>query len=350
MSTQSTAQDELFESPPMFAGGPRRISRAGIAVPRFDVVLALAALLSVSLPYAVAAPVAVRGGAFPELETSARAMALGGNLSALADGSDALSGNPAGLLALADREVSVGYADLFGLGLVRHTSAQLAWPRLRRETLWESGEIRTRRRPPPAGSALALGASHLGTDVEVATNDANYGETQFALAGAWLVRPGLRAGLGLRFLWAQSSLPQFAAQGQTLDFGLLQRTGAIEWGLSVRNLASGVNWERGDDDGLEQRWHAGAAWRAGPGSFGVSGSWRGPEFTFDLTSAQAEVRPMRALALRAALRRREESVGTATEWSAGAGVAARGFRFDYARRSAAHGLGDTDRFSVGLPL
>ena len=100
---------------------------------RFLLLMVLGGLALAFGPSLAAGPVT---GGFPRLDGSARGTALGGNLVALAEGADAISWNAAGLLSVSRREISLTYADLFGLGLVTQSGVQFAWPRRRREIEW----------------------------------------------------------------------------------------------------------------------------------------------------------------------------------------------------------------------
>jgi len=295
-------------------------------------------------------------GAFPRLDGSARGTALGGNLAALAEGADAISWNAAGLLQISRREVSLTYADLFGLGLVTQSGAQFAWPRLRREVEWKDGRIERRTLPPPADRALGITIHGLRGELG---ND-HYLEMQGGVAVAWSLPAGARSGICYRFLSSQSGFRSTGGTGHTLDLGVQRDAGPIRLGLAAANLVSTTNW-KGDPGGttagnlgepLAERWSAGLAWLPSrwPLRATVQGDWAGGGFTALQRGGGVEWEAHRLLTLRGGCRQRQDILGWRTDWGAGAGVRAGGYRVDYAWQSNDHGLGETHRWTLGISL
>ncbi|MFN8546717.1 MAG: hypothetical protein U0527_01780 [Candidatus Eisenbacteria bacterium] len=281
-------------------------------------------------------------GGFPEIDASARSVALGGNLAALAAGAEALGSNPAGLLDTDAREVTFGYADLFGLGLISHSSAQAAWPLLGKSVQWDGGEIRTVRRPPPANRALGVAVSNLSTDIE----PDRYDETQLTVAFASRGFLGFRWGADYRLLWAQSNLEDVGANGHAMDFGVKRQWRSLTVGFAARNLASSVNWQRGLDEPLAKRFQLAAAFRPlRPLTLQATTEWVGDAGSRRASSLGVECAPVAALTLRGAIRQREDAVDSSTEWSAGAGFQAWKLRIAYGISHHAQELGDTQRWS-----
>jgi hypothetical protein len=321
---------------------------------RLLILLALACLLPAASRRARASESVT--GAFPLLEASARGAALAGNLSALAEGSESVLYNPAGLLAESQREVSFSYADLFNLGLVSHSAVLFDWPVLGHEISWENGRIRKVPVPPPARYALGLGVSNLRGDL----GTDSYSEMQFALALAWRLPWKMRAGATYRYLSAQSDLPFSGGHGFALDLGWSQVSGPVTLGLTAANLVSGTNWapevttsstKTGEeDDPLLRRWSLGVAWRPAfaPVNLTAQSQWVGSAFRWQSIGGGAEW--YGPLILRAGLRHREDALGGRTDFSAGAGFKLKMVRLDYAWQNSGWDLGPTHRWSGSVAL
>jgi hypothetical protein len=289
-------------------------------------------------------------GAFPRLDTAARATALGGNLVSLADGCEAIDANPAGILGLDRREAAFTYSDLFGLGLVTQGSAQLVWPRVRREVSWEDGRIRRVPLPPPAERALGLEVSTLRGDLGSDT----YLELQASLAYAWCLTEHTRTGLAYHLLFAQTDIKATGGNGHALDLGLQRGLGPLILGLQAANFVSTTRWTGSSTlaGPLSRRWSLGLAWRMPARGLAatVQADWEGDSFRARQRGAGLEWRPWRALALRAGVRGRQDSLGWRREWSAGLGLRAGGFRLDYGWQPNGHDLGETHRWTAGIML
>ncbi len=294
-------------------------------------------------------------GAFPRLDPGARATALGGNLVALADGCEAIRANPAGLLGLARREAAFTYSDLFGLGLVTQGSAQLGWPRMRKEVRWEEGRIRRIPLPPPADRAVGLDVSTLRGDLGAE----RYLELQVGLAYAWRMSDRTRAGLAYRLLVAQSGFQDSGGSGHAFDLGLQRPLGPLVLGLHAANLFSTTRWDAdgdgtasaGLDEPLARRWSLGLGWTSTARRISATAQadWEGDSFQARQAGTALEWWPVRAVALRAGHRARHDSFEWRSEWSGGLGVSISGFRLDYGWQPSAYDLGDTHRWSAGVP-
>jgi hypothetical protein len=297
------------------------------------------------------------GGGFPSLDTSARGTAMAGNLVALAGGSEALYWNPAGLLNLERKEISLTYSDLFGLGLVTHTVAQFAWPHLGSEVRWEGGRIRNVPLPPPARRAFGLGISALRGDL----GTKHYLEAQFAAGYAFRLPDGTQAGLVYRYLRAQTGADTTGdGSGHAVDLGLQHRIGSFCFGFDAANLASWMSWQEGrsksgealpeESDPLPSRWGAGIGWtpKGQPIAATLQINWAGSAFALVQTGAGVEWRALGPLTLRGAYRRRQDDLGGRNEWSAGAGFRVGSFLFDYGWLTNARDLGPTHRWSAAF--
>jgi hypothetical protein len=295
-------------------------------------------------------------GGFPRLDPGARATALGGNLAAMADGCESIRANPAGLLGLVRREAAFTYSDLFGLGLVTQGSAQFGWPRTRRDVQWVNGRIQRVSVPPPAERALGLDVSTLRGDLTGET----YLELQACVAYAWRLTDRTRAGLAYRLLFAQSGFKGSGGDGQALDLGVQRPLGPLTLGLQAANFVSTTRWKgspdgtryTGLDEPLARRWSLGLAWQAPLRGIAatVQADWEGDGFRARQCGAGLEWKPVRALALRAGYRDRQDALGWRAEWSGGFGVTAGGFRLDYGWQPGGHDLGETHRWTAGVAL
>ncbi len=330
-----------------------RTPRSGILTGTPAVVL-LAVLLGI---LCATPPVSAEwSAAFPALDDGARGMALGGNLTAIAEGSEALSWNPAGMLSLEQREVSFTWSDLFGLDLVQHTVVHFAWPFRRHTIRWEDGEIRREALPPPASRALGMFVSSLRCELD----EGSYREMQFGLGLAWAVRAGIHAGATARFQTTQTGHTGPEGSGMAVDVGVQRGWRGFRAGITARNLASTMDWKEPSDapagldadDPLPPRWSSGLAWspRGDLATLAVSGDWMRGSFSRVQYATGLELRPLDPLTLRAGWRSRLDAVGERREFSAGIGVIVSGLAIDYAWRESGHDLGDTHRWSASLGL
>lgn len=290
-------------------------------------------------------------GAFPRIDPAARATALGGNLVALADGCESMRANPAGLLGLGRREAAFTYSDLFGLGLVTQGSAQLGWPRVRREVRWEDGRIRRVPLPPPSERALGLEVSTLRGDLGSET----YIELQAGLAYAWCLTERTRVGLVYHLLFAQTSIKDTGGDGHAIGLGMQRSLGPLTLGAQAANFVSTTRWNGGAgelSEPLSRRWSLGLAWQTPARRLAatVQGDWEGDGFRARQRGAGLEWRPLRALALRGGVRARQDVLGWRREWSGGLGICVSGFRLDYGWQPGGHDLGETHRWTAGVVL
>jgi hypothetical protein len=317
----------------------------------------LALLAALLLAPGAARGALLYGGGFPSLDSSARGTAMAGNLVALASGSDALYWNPAGLLNLERKEISLTYSDLFGLGLVTHTVAQFAWPHFGSEVRWDGARILNVPLPPPARRAFGLGLSALRGDLGAD----HYLEAQFAAGYAFRLPGGTQAGVVYRYLRAQTGADTTGdGSGHAIDLGFQHPLGAFRLGFNAANLASWMSWQEGraksgetipeESDPLPVRWGAGLGWipKSRPLAATVQMQWAGSAFAHVQTGAGVEWRAVGPLTLRGAFRRRYDDLGGRNEWSAGAGVRVGSFVLDYGWLTNGRDLGPTHRWSAAF--
>ncbi len=298
-------------------------------------------------------------GGFPLLDDSPRGTALGGTLTALAEGPEAICWNPAGLLAMARPTFSFAYADLFNLGLVSHTTVQFGYPFQRSEIGWANGRIHREVLPPPAGQALGLAISSLHGDLDVDS----YRETEVTLAYAWLAPGRLWAGIAGQLLLAQTPIASAGGHGQALNLGVQRPVGPFRLGIAAVNLTSWMKWDISPvetqqeqtpetSEPLPERWSVALAWSPSryPVDATIQRDWVGGDFAGVQTGAGAEWSPLPLIVLRGGIRRRDDVLGGHNEWSAGAGFKLGQFRVDYGVENNAEDLGLTHRWGASVQL
>jgi hypothetical protein len=268
-------------------------------------------------------------------------------MAALAEDADANLWNPAGLLGLSRRQVMAAHADLFGLDLVQHTTAQFGWPILEKQLTMEGGRIAETRLPPPAVRTFGLYFSSLGAESLTST----YRESMLGISYAWRLPQQTQGGVSFRLLRASSGLDGVEASGYAVDVGIQRAFGAFRLGAVVHDLASSVDWDEGTDDPLLQRWNAGLAWQPHRSwRATVEASVRSGASSGSFVGGAAEWDPVSLLSLRGAIRSRRDAGEGTIEYSAGAGLVVSDLRFDYAFAPAGYELGTTHRWSASLGL
>lgn len=193
---------------------------------RGALILASACLFLAPMP-AAAEPTSA---AFLKIPVGARAVAMGGAYTALAEGADALYWNPAGVASLSGKQLGTTHAELFAgmrydfLGYVQPTSVGSIGTSM---ALLSQGGIEGRgeNREPTGG----FGAS----------------DAAFSLAyGRNLSRIPARVGLSVKYL--ESRIGADAARSYALDLGTLYRLPAqapLSLGLAARNIGPGMRFQ-----------------------------------------------------------------------------------------------------------
>ncbi len=292
---------------------------------------------------AIAAGGGARIGAFANLEPGGRGTALAGALGPIADDPSALHWNPAGLLDVAATGIEVTYADLFGLGLARHTCVFAAFPRMRRQARWEDGSVDTAPGRPKTSWGLGLQTTSVDLDPET------YGEYDLALAlakrGTW----DLAFAFVGHYLMVRSDLDATEASGYAFDLALARDvTRQVQASLVLRSLLSSLRWKDSDAEKLVRRVHLGVGWQPHP-------SLRVPaEILFELDgprveqlAAGAEWLPLgEVLALRGGLRWRDDGYESVLLPAAGAGLKWKHIAFDYGLALGRYELDATHRLGL----
>lgn len=256
-----------------------------------------------------------------QVALGARAVALGGAYSAVADDALSLYWNAAGLSRLGNQELLGSHADLYGTGL-RQSVLGFAVPLT-------------------PGQAVALDWFSTGLEDE----ELDFGENRIDVAWARRWHRRLAVGLLGKYLTRSIGLDgvsQGSGKGFGMDVGLL---GTITDDLHVALVGQDI-WntslddpERGDRVVYHSSWRWGAAWSPRRSLLLAAD-------VDDRVHAGVEFAPTPALALRAGFQDDPGGREAAT-WSAGAGVRVGIVKFDYALEFHPD-LGRTNHFDLGL--
>jgi len=288
---------------------------------------ALAALAAVLLG-GVAAPVAAgttTGFAFLNLPAGARAAALGGAYTALADDPTAAFWNPAGIAAAAP----LGPGGEVAVTGVHHESIQNFRQDLVAATWRRAGD----------GLSLAVNSHYTGqldgTDA-LGNPLGAFGVSDFAIAGGYAatVAPGAR--LGGTLGWISESIAGTSASTLTFSLGGLYAPASLAGltlGAAVRQLGGSLRFatvDGAEGDAVPQPLTVagGASYAALAGTVPWLVSGELSQLKGEDVEARAglEVRPATALALRAGWMFGQD----AADFTAGAGITMRNVTFDYA--------------------
>lgn len=294
-------------------------------------------------------------GAFAEFDASARETAWGAAGVVLSEHAESGRINPAGLLALPGREVSVSYADLFALGLVTQTQLHAGWAIARTSLEHEGPEIRRRRLPPPARFAFGLSLTQLRGEaggIGPSRSSGIYRESAMGLTLAWPTFGGAAAGAHFRLLTVDSDFETVGASGTSIGLGILRDVGRFRIGVTGDNLLGSLDWDAGEDEPLPRRYRAGLGWTGSGGRLriGVGFSVLGEEGKGRTVGASADWRPYQAFALRGGCAQVEDVAGSEIEPSAGLGFSWQGVTIDWGFRANGRDLGTTHRWSASVAL
>ena len=273
--------------------------------------------------------------AFLDIGAGARALGMGGAYTALADDSDAVYWNPAGLARLEKRNASLSHAEL-GSGN-RHNFLSYAHPTSRATiagafTYLSYGTIEGRN---------ALG-QRTGT---VTASDA-------AAAVAAGVKTDL-ADLGVSVKLIRSHIAGSEAQGAALDAGVRRAIpvggGKVALGAALRNIGPGLKYADQRND-LPLRAAFGAAYTLEKGHSVAVEYQNGPRGAGSEGGAGGEFKAMDGVFLRLGYTSKSSAAGgagfdAARGLTLGLGLKNKDFGLDYAAQAAGE-LGNTHRFTL----
>lgn len=312
----------------------------------------LACLLGV---FATTSDAASNRGAFAALDPSARATAWGVSSVVLTERSESGRLNPAGLLRLAEREVSVSYADLFGLGLVSQTQVHAGFVFARYDYVHEGASIEKKRLPPPGRLAFGLSIAQLRGDVGFEGDNlpqTTYSENEVGLSLAWRSYRGTYVGAQLRLLSADSDLEATKASGNTVGLGVQRDFGAFRLGATADNVFGSLDWDEGVDEPLPRRYSVGLAWFGFDSRLRLAGAWSalGEDGKGSTVGGAFDWRPYDVCSLRGGLDQVTDVGGTEWEPSAGLGFTWQGLTIDWGFRPNGNDLGTTHRWSASVEI
>lgn len=281
-------------------------------------------------------------GAFADTEPGARGAALAGALGPLVDDPTAVHWNPSRLAEVETRGIAVGYADLFGLNLVRQASFFVAWPRHERALAWERGTLSTSTPQSHTAWGLGLQSKQIDLDPE------GYAEYDVALAHARRGRLGLNWGFVLHLLLVRSDLDDVSANGFAGDLAISREIGSrVDGTLVLRSLVSDLSWKGGEREPLGRTAEAGIGARLGPLRVPATVTLDLDAGTLRQAAAGAEWCPIGpTLTLRGGLRWRDDGDGAEVRGAGGVGLRWKEIAFDYGLSMGPSELGETHRFDL----
>ncbi|MCK4305052.1 MAG: hypothetical protein KAY24_12510 [Candidatus Eisenbacteria sp.] len=282
-------------------------------------------------------------GAFANLEPGGRGTGLAGALGPIVDSPTALHWNPVRLLHVTRPEIEVTYADLFGLGLVRHTGVFLACPRYSQDISWKDGKITVAPGAPTSAWGLGIQSTMVDLDPE------SYTEHDLALGFAARGRWGLSIGVVGHLLLVRSDVDQTEADGYAFDLALSSSMAAdLEASLVLRSIFSGLNWEDSDRETLAQRAHMGLGYAPfATVRLPLEAIWDLERGRCTQVAGAVEWFPAsQALTLRGGLRWRDDGSESQLFPATGLGLAWKQIAFNYGFTVGREELGDTHRLDL----
>jgi hypothetical protein len=296
--------------------------------------LVLAGVISAILPGgAMADGVGSTGAQFLEIGIGARALAMGGAFSAVADNNDANSAlwNPGSLAQVRERSVTTSYSSLFldeNQGYLGYAQQML-------------------------GGTVALGVDYLGvSNIETRTSDTETPDSTISNGNMAVVasyaRPDVMKGLslGVNVKYIRETLDSyFTYNAAAADVGALYQTpiDKLTAGFSVQNLGTKIG-----PDPLPMLVKTGAAYKvSSPFTLAMDGDWY-PVDQRAFLDVGAEVWLHPSLALRGGYKfgQAQDELGGAAGLSGGAGLKFGRFTLDYAFVPFGD-MGNTQRMTMG---
>jgi len=262
-----------------------------------------------------------------------------------ARGPASLFWNPANLFLVDRLDVTLGYSNLYGLGLARHTYMGLAFKHVRSTHELAGSELVSREEQQERFSAGLL-ITDLGLDL----GSHSYGEVEATAGLACMPTDQVLFGASLGFLSAKADLDGYSASGVRADFGMtVLKFDPVRFALAWRNFYSSIHWKGAAEEKLPFLPSAGFSYAplrslrvACSATFSTDGGVTREE------SMGLEWYPqLESLALRAGLKHKE--LGDRSRWTAsfGAGFSIGRLSLDYAYVMDADALGDTQWFAGG---
>lgn len=299
-------------------------------------IFCLVTVVSLAAPGAYAGGAGTTGAAFLKVGVGARALAMGGAFSALADGANTVNWNPGALAGLKEKSLTASYNSLF----VDQSQGFLGYAM-----------------PLNDGkSAVAAGVNSLTiSDIEERAGDTETADSMFdntnRVYSLSYAREGVfdKVSLGVSLKYVTEKLDSFSESAPALDIGAVYKPDIenLFTGFSVRNLGTKMG-----PDPLPLTLKGGAAYKMAGGKFtgALDCDWlvNDERFYVDLGG---EYWMTQNLAARAGyqLGRGSDDLGGLAGASFGLGFRFGQFALDYAFVPFGD-LGDTHRMTLGLKL
>lgn len=272
---------------------------------------------------------------FLDIGVGARALGMGGAYTAIADDSEAIYWNPAGLARMEKRQASVSHAEL-GNGN-RHNFLAYAHPTSRATF---------------GGAFTYLSYGSIAGRDSLGRPTGSYNASDAAAAFAAGVKTEV-VDLGASVKYVRSHIASSEAQGAALDAGVKRELpvgkGKVLLGAAVRNLGPGLKYVDQRND-LPLRADFGAAYRFEKGHLLAVELQNGPRGAGAEGGAGGEYQAMEGVFLRLGYMSKSAAVGgsgfvAARGLTLGLGLKRGGYGIDYAAQAAGE-LGNTHRFTL----
>lgn len=274
--------------------------------------------------------------AYLDIGVGARALAMGGAYTALADDAHSVYWNPAGLARMEKREAAASHAELGNT--TRHDFISYAHPTSQAVvagafTYLNQGKLEGRD---------ALGGRTSGFDAS---------DAAVAFAAG---RKNDLADLGVSVKYLHSHIASAEAQGMAVDAGLKREVAAARgkavFGAALRNMGPGLKYNNQRND-LPLRLALGAAYRFEKGHALAVELQNGPRGADSEGGIGGEYKAREGVFLRLGYTSKSAAVAgsgfdAARGLTLGAGFNMERFRLDYAAQAAGE-LGNVHRFSLG---
>ncbi|OGH60521.1 MAG: hypothetical protein A3G34_03610 [Candidatus Lindowbacteria bacterium RIFCSPLOWO2_12_FULL_62_27] len=290
----------------------------------------LVALLAIATP-AVAGGIHRKAGtsglAFLKIDVGTRAVAMGRTMTAIPDGVNAVYGNPAGLLKIHDKELTMTYTNW--LVDMKYSHVGYGLPMSDRTAIAFSGSV------------LDYGKIE-GRDLTGFPIGTIRGGDQI-LAFTLAHRRTKKLGVGLTIKAMREKLSDEKAKAVGFDFGMIQQTGVegLFLGAAIQNLGSRITFVK-QADPMPFTYRMGAAWHLFEYRLQIGADAlkrRDAPFEYNVG---LEYRPMKLLALRAGYSTENDLDDGLT---AGFGIDVSSLHFDYAYVPYGD-LGNTHRMTL----
>lgn len=248
------------------------------------VLIALLALATPAAAGGINKKAGTSGLAFLKIDVGTRAVSMGRTMTAIPDGINAVYGNPAGLLKIHDKELTMTYNDW--LADIKYSHLGFGTPMSDKTAIAFSG------------SFLDFGKIEARDLTGFPIGTARGFDQMLAFTLAYRRSPTL--GIGLTAKALREKLDDEKAKAVAFDFGMIQQTGVpgLFLGAAVQNLGSRIKFVQ-QADPLPFTYRIGAAWHLFEWRLQLGADILKRRDSDIEYNAGLEYRPIRLLALRA---------------------------------------------------